>query len=301
MVRSAVRPSAGQVRTAGQWNITPFPPTLPTQSDHQHLAHVTHITAVHSDNLRVSETSFADKTHGALSWYFAQALKGDADSNQNGYLERSELDDFLKEKIRKKTNGLQYPDLLPSADMQPVIKLPSETTYETPPTHLNIPDIAIVVEHARAPDGLKQVRFVNSFQTFDLLFALNNQKIDVFNNTGDKVTTLSAKKIRNRWQRVIDKERLLKFLETQFDMRLKPIHITLREGNKLHKEGEKLHFLIEPSDKQQDLNALTVFDLAGNGELQFLYPLTKIQQSASYSKISLYIATNGSYLTIWRR
>ncbi len=131
-----------------------------------------------------------------------------------------------------------------------------------------------MVEHARAPEGLKQVRFVNSFQTFDLLFALNNQKIDVFNNTGDKITTLSATKIRNRWQRLIDKERLLKILETQFDMRLKPIRITLREGDKLHKKGEKLHFLIEPSDKQQGLNALTVFDLAGNGELQFLYPLT---------------------------
>jgi len=94
MVRSAVRPSAGPVRTAGQWNMTPLPPTLPTQSDHQYLPHVTHITTVHSDNLRVSETTFANKAHGALSWYFAQALKGDADSNQNGYLERSELDGF---------------------------------------------------------------------------------------------------------------------------------------------------------------------------------------------------------------
>jgi len=274
MVRSAVRPVAGQVRTGGKWNLVPTFPTLPTQGDDQHLEHVTFMTAVHSDSLRVSETTFANQAHGALSWYFAQALNGDADSNQNGYLERSELDDFLTEKIRKKTNGLQFPNVLPRADMQPVIKLPSDTALKPPPTHPNIPDIAIVVEHTRAPAGLKHVRFVNSFQTFDLLFAVNKQQIDVFNNTGDKVTTLSSSQNRHRWQQLIDKKRFLKFLETQFDMRLKPIRITLLESDKLHKEGEKLHFRIEPSDKQQGLNALTIFDLAGNGELQFLYPLT---------------------------
>ncbi|GEM_PF-5529267 len=33
------------------------------------------------------------KNHGALSWYFAQALlTGKADINQNGYLERAELE-----------------------------------------------------------------------------------------------------------------------------------------------------------------------------------------------------------------
>ncbi|RKZ89155.1 MAG: hypothetical protein DRR19_11795 [Candidatus Parabeggiatoa sp. nov. 1] len=174
-----------------------------------------------------------------------------------------------------KKNGLQLPELLPRADMQPVVKLPTEASYEPPPIYPNLPDVTIVVEYARAPSGLKHVRFVNSFQTFDLLFATNNQQTDVFNNTGDKVTTLPTNKIPKRWQRIIDKERLLKILETQLDMRLKPIRITLREGDKLHKEGEKLHFTIEPSDKRKGLNALTLFNLAGNGELQFLYPITE--------------------------
>jgi len=272
MVRSSVRPTSGAVRTAGIWNITPIIPMIPTQSD-DYLAHVTHITAVHSESLRITETSFEDKLYGALSWYFAQALSGDADSNQNGYLERSELSDFLTEKIRQKTNGIQIPEVLPRADMQPVVKLASEESFEPPPAYSNLPNINIVVEYARAPSGLKHVNFVNSFQTFDLLFEIKNQQTDVFNNTGDRVTTLPSNQIPTRWQRLIDKERLLKVLETQFDMRLKPISITLREGDKLHKQGEKLRFTIEPSDKRKGLNALTLFNLAGNGELQFVYPL----------------------------
>ena len=275
MVRSAVHPVVGQMRTGGRWDLAPTAPSLPTQSDQQHLEHVTHITAVHSDSLRVSEIRFADQIHGALSWYFAKALKGDADSNQNQYLERHELDDFLTEKIRKKTNGLQNPSLLPRADRQSIIKLPTETTLERPPTDLKLPDIALVVEHTSAPAGLQQVRLVNSFQSFDLLFAAHKQQIKVFNNTGDQVTTFSASQNPHRWQRLIDKQRFLKWLETQFDLRLKPIKITLREGDELHKKDEKLHFQIEPSDQQLGLNALTIFDLAGNGELQFLYPLTE--------------------------
>ena len=82
-------------------------------------------------------------------------------------------------------NGLQFPELLPRADMQPVIKLPSDASYEPPSSYPNLPNVNMVVEYARAPSGLKHVRFVNSFQTFDLLFAIKNQQIDVFNNTGD--------------------------------------------------------------------------------------------------------------------
>ncbi|KHD05081.1 hypothetical protein PN36_30815 [Candidatus Thiomargarita nelsonii] len=75
-----------------------------------------------------------------------------------------------------------------------------------------------------APAGLKHIRHVK--QAFDLRFVKKAQQIEVFNQTGDKITTLSE---RNAWQPVINKARLLKTLATQFDMRLKPIRIHLLE------------------------------------------------------------------------
>jgi hypothetical protein len=281
MVRSLAR-KVGRSRAGGQWDIpvdAPPPlPTLPTQSDEaKPLEHVTLITAVHSDSLEVAEARFEGKQHGALSWYFAQALDGKADGNQNGRLERDELERFLQEKVSDKMNNLQTPKLRPRADKQVVVTLPSGSTFAPPPTQPNISDIAIVVENASAP-SLKHVHLVNSNQTFDLRFVGTNRGTEVFNNTGDKIATLSSN-APNRWQRVVDKERLLRALETQFDMRLKPIRIELREGDKLHKKGNVRHFSISPGDTSEGLNALTLFNLAGDGELQFLYPLSRYKDS----------------------
>ncbi len=286
MVRSLAR-KVGRSRAGGQWDIpvdAPPPlPTLPTQSDEaKPLEHVTLITAVHSDSLVVAEARFEGKQHGALSWYFAQALDGKADGNQNGRLERGELDRFLQEKVSDKMNNLQKPKLLPRADTQVVVTLPSGSTFAPPPTQPNISGIAIVVENASAP-SLKHVRLVNSSQAFDLRFVGTNRGIEVFNNTGDKIATLSSN-APNRWQRLVDKERLLRALETQFDMRLKPIRIDLREGDKLHKKGNVLHFSITPGDTSEGLNALTLVNMTGDGKLQFLYPLSRYKDSLIVQK-----------------
>jgi len=279
MLRSLTRPS-GRSRAGGRWSISVDapPPSLPTQSDEvKPLEHVTLITAVHSDSLEVNETTFNGKAHGALSWFFAKALEGKADGNQNQHLERNELARFLDEKISDKMNNLQKPKLLPRPDTQQVITLHRSNT-PIPPSHPKLSDIAIIVEKGHAPRQLKHVRQVNSFQAFDLRFEIRNGSVNVFNNTGDKITTLSSN-IPNRWQLVIDKERLLQVLGTQFDMRLSPIRMTLREGDKLHKQGELLHFSMTPGSQWEGLNALTLFNLAGDGKLQFLYPLSEYDDS----------------------
>ncbi|MDM8562989.1 caspase family protein [Candidatus Marithioploca araucensis] len=271
--RSMAAKPLGRVRSGGSWNLTPSLPTLQTESDEEKFPeHVTMITAVDNDILVVREEKLLDnKQHGALSWYFAKALHGEADGNENGHLERDELERFLTEKVRTKTNYSQMPKLLPRADTKSVVILPSKAAFKPPPLEPKVAKIAIIVENARVPSGLKQVRHVNQSQAFDLRFIVKNRYTEVFNNTGNKVITSLPSDALNLWQRVIDKERLLKVLETQFDMRLKPIKITLREGNKNDKKRrEILEFSITPSDTK--LNALTLFNLAGNGELQFLYP-----------------------------
>jgi hypothetical protein len=93
---------------------------------------VTIITAVQHDSLKVEEIPIDNKTHGALSWAFAQALKSNKDS-----LTRQQLDDFLLETVRDKTQGMQLPKLKPYADETIVIKLNSNQT-PTPNNNLTI-------------------------------------------------------------------------------------------------------------------------------------------------------------------
>jgi hypothetical protein len=93
---------------------------------------VTVITAVQHDGLEVEEVHINNQAHGALSWAFAEALK----SNKNS-LTRKQLNDFLLETVRDKTNNQQFPKLKPEADDTIVIKLNSNPA-QTPNNKLTI-------------------------------------------------------------------------------------------------------------------------------------------------------------------
>ncbi len=88
-----------------------------------HTNNIVILSAVDHDSLIIQEFRINNKFHGALSWYFAQALSGQADSNKNGYLEGNELENFLREKVRNHTNNTQFPRVIPRADRQSIIRI----------------------------------------------------------------------------------------------------------------------------------------------------------------------------------
>ncbi len=258
-------------RTSAEAQIPSLP--LTTQGDEKEvLQHVTLISAQQSDNQKVCEITADHQAHGALSYFFAQALEGTADGNENSQLERSELERFLRHQVTSQTNRLQDPRLLPRPDDQPVIMLQGRPSKPAPPMASDEFSVAIRVEGGNPPTGLTNVRLVQD-QSFDLRFVMTGTKVAVFNRTGDMATQLSS---GEGWQPIINKERLLMALETQLDMRLRPVGMTLREGDRVHRRGDVLHFTISPPQDSQ-LKALTLFNLTGNGQLQFLYPLEKKQ------------------------
>ena len=93
---------------------------------------VTVITAVQHDGLEVEEVYINNQAHGALSWAFAEALNTN-DTN----LTRQQLNSFLLDKVRDKTDGMQLPKLKPEADDTIVIKLNSNPA-PTPNNKLTI-------------------------------------------------------------------------------------------------------------------------------------------------------------------
>ena len=250
MVRAINQKPTGKSRSIGYRQLQrlapPAYPVLPKSREGKPLPYVTYLTAVEHDSLEVMETRLNDKAHGALSWFFAQAISGkEADGNKNGRLERDELDRFLTEKIKIQTNYTQTPKILPKSDKVSVFDLRTQKkgfVVVKPKTST----IAIVVKNGRVPRGLKHIRLVKPNQSFDLLFVIKGRHTEVFNNTSDKLTTISSSS-KQEWQRLINKQRILKTLATKFSMRLAPIKIKLREGNGLHKKGSYLHFSIGSS------------------------------------------------------
>lgn len=204
----------------------------------------------------------------SLSWFFAEAISGKADGNKNQYLERDELEIFLQGKVSQLMSHTQKPKLLPQADTVSVFYLGSQSNSLISSTQENV---AIVVENGSMPNGLKHVRRVKLSQSFDLRFKISRRSVAVFNRTGDNITNLPSNTLYH-WQRVINKTYLLKALGNQFDMSLSPIQIDLSEGDGNHSEGAFLHFSL--GNESEDLKALTLFSLATNGELEFLYPMS---------------------------
>jgi len=81
------------------------------------LPHVIAFSGV-PDNEEVPETSIENQQHGALSWYFAKGLLGDADLNKDGIVSVSELTNYLVEKVRMQTEGIQHPQITFVKDME---------------------------------------------------------------------------------------------------------------------------------------------------------------------------------------
>lgn len=61
------------------------------------------------DNEEVPEITIDDHPHGALSWFFSKGITGDADADKNGSISIVELKNYVVEKVRMQTEGIQHP------------------------------------------------------------------------------------------------------------------------------------------------------------------------------------------------
>ena len=62
-----------------------------------------------------NEVSFEDKKwgggHGVFTYYLLQGLRGEADSNNNGFVAVGELFEYVRENVKKATNHRQHPSI----------------------------------------------------------------------------------------------------------------------------------------------------------------------------------------------
>jgi len=241
-----------------------------------HLPHLTLVSAVDKENLVLHEVLIKSKPHGALSWFFADAIKGHADNNKNNKIDRNELSSFLYHKVRYLTKNRQTPKFLPQGDATAILTINNPVL--TAPTLTSTP-VKFLIDNVTVPkEELQHVHFVKH-KPFDLHITRNrHDQLDVFNNTGDKVTSLANANTQT-WQRLIDRQRLLNALQTHI-AQSPHLSIVLQQGDKLHRYGDMLSFTIHSTNST--LNALTLFNLSGNGALQFIYPYASDPKTVTF-------------------
>lgn len=248
----------------------PKPPahewTAPNTDDREVLSHVTYLLATNEDKDSVWEINFDGERHGALSVAFAEAFGGKANSDGQAGITRSELQGYVMRRVETLTDHIQHPDMVPRGGDEPAF---AEGGKPKPQAPAAAPDLPIKVTGGAAPAGLKNARLDDT--GYRLRFEISQGKAQVISPLGDKLAEVDAG-TASEWNALIAKYRLLAALDSH--PAAKQVGIQLDEGTGLHKIGEKLHFHVAPNSARQ---YFLLFNLAGTGQLQFLYPLKKLK------------------------
>ncbi|MFZ4703480.1 MAG: DUF4384 domain-containing protein, partial [Candidatus Methylumidiphilus sp.] len=248
----------------------PQPPShewaIPNTDDRQVLTHVTYLLATNQDQDVVHEINHNGKRHGALSVAFAEAFSGSADNDGRAGITRSELEDYVKQRVATLTDHKQFPDMVPRGGGEPAF---AETAKPKPQAPLSVGELPIKITGGEAPNGLENARLDDV--GYRLRFEMQGAKSRVISPQGDLIGVVDAN-TASEWNALIAKYRLLAAVDNHPNA--KQVRVSLDEGNGQHKIGERLHFHVEPNSSRRHL---LLFNLAGTGQLQFLYPLKKFQ------------------------
>lgn len=232
-------------------------------------ANVTLLAAT-PESMPVPEVAINGQARGALSWSFARAIEGMADSNQDGVISRNEMEDYLMATVRMRSESLQTPVFTPlaarSAD-EVMIAVGQQQVQ-------SVSDSAGQTGNAPVPMardlGFKAVlpllvtgTNVQPENTVKGIFAYEwDAKNGIFKTPNGDIAAehVSAYTVND----VVGKFILLDFLKA---IAVKnPARVMISPEKPLHLAGERIKF---DSMRGRYRNML-VFNLANTGEVQFL-------------------------------
>lgn len=270
--RSVNSNMTGLSRNGGNWDISIEPLEqeihATTGDGDATLAHVTQILATASDERVVTETSFGGKPHGALSYFFAQGVKGGADQDRNGFVSRKELSNYLDTQVVSHMNQNQQPRLLPRGDSTVALSLGGETSLDTPKFSERSP-VRVHVLGVNNPFIFNSnVQLVS--HGADVTFEPVSGAWAVYNHTGDKITTLSSTQT-DAAPKIIARAELMKVFPRLLRSDLPYGKVIANQSPELQKIGTRVGFHFIPP--ASDMRFLTIFNLAGDGTFQYLYPV----------------------------
>lgn len=268
--RSVNASVTGLSRSGGRWKIPidPLPQELPSgtgETGQPDLPNVTQILATATDDRLVNETTFEGQPHGALSWYFAKAILGEADTDQDGNLTRLELASFIGDRVFTHMEQNQQPRFLPRGDPSVMLSL---RAAPPPAPQIDTSLLAVKFEGAPPPGLSAQncpgCRVVDQGQ--ELTFRQQADGWAVFSGQGDQVTIL-----RGDATPQIVRRKFLLDLNAAKVANLPPIVLNPRQTAARQPIGARVGF--DAPLPSPEMPYLTLFNLASDGSVQYpLYP-----------------------------
>lgn len=270
LTRSVNVNATGISRNGGKWTIAIEPvagEVVATTGDGDgQLAHVTQILATATEDRQVDETLLDGRAHGALSWFFAKGIRGDADRDQNGQVTRSEIANYLDTQVVAHMNQNQRPRILPRGDSRAMLDL-VEIAPQTAPEESTSSTVRVKIIGAPPVEFDSTVQLVQSDAA--LIFEETPDGWTVYNHTGDIIKKLTMAE-RAKALPIVARAELISGMNAMVDPHMAKVGIQPKQDAQLQKIGALVGYtFVAPTPT---LNALTLFNLAGDGTLQYLYP-----------------------------
>jgi hypothetical protein len=238
----------------------------------------------------VPELPIDGRPQGALSWSFASALAGRADSNGDGVVSGAELSSYVLRSIRTLSDSGQHPNVRwPQADVRSGVEMPADgplfflssasaAPAPEPENGLIRLDIRGTSDDQRIAVArtLNRAALVHPGQAAELTWDAST--LGVFDKFGN---TLASSVAAGGLQAVVDRADAVEAirqmtLASGLDMRLMlPEEQFFMSpsiaSDRTHVRGT--HLMLVVTDRRYPYFAL--FNITGNGTVQFLYPLTE--------------------------
>ncbi|MCC2110721.1 MAG: caspase family protein [Hyphomicrobiales bacterium] len=243
------------------------------------LATVLRLLAAPTD-AGIAEITIGGKRHGALSWAFARAISGDADTNGDNAITATELTAYVSRAVALLTEYQQNPVIFVPGDVKkdgaeevPLVRIsPDEAKAEdeakdteqgASEAGVALPQIALFVD-GDLPSGIADrpdVKIVNGAGIADLIWSprsgIVNHRIGGMVADGIDADEISA---------VVDKWATLEVLKTA--ALANPVDLYAASGNRTYKPGDIAQTRMLGARQP----ALTLFNLTPDGRIEFLVP-----------------------------
>ena len=243
------------------------------------LSHVIWLYA-QDKNKVTQEIAVEGERRGALSYAFAQALRGAGDHNGDGRLDVPELKKFVNQKVARLSERRQRPEVnAGSADLS--ITLARSGLEES--GGFDVPDLRIHYSNAAVPFELGGVTEVKDRQSADIVYDAADGVL--IYKTGDVVAEFNLSEsdavLASRLQGAVDKWRLVNVL-LAFDTPGDP-ELSLGDGDRVYRAAETARFSI----RSMHHSHVTLFNLAYDGTIQHIAPIPRASSDLYAGKLAI--------------
>ncbi len=221
--------------------------------------------AATQESRKTPEVFIHGRPRGALSYAFARILEGAADGNHDRVTTLFELEDYLRATVRQFSEARQTPEVRPRGKDGPVLRHAKAAIVAVreqvgPPLKvsvLNMPldaaaDVIAHIPGAELAGPGAQAELVWDAQSKEVL------------RNGDVV---ARNVFEHQLGGVVAKWRALRALKDAAGQA--PVEMRMEPDDSVHREGQRIAF----RSAALKYPFVTVFNLAWNGQVQYLYPL----------------------------